>query len=449
MSTKRRDFIKQVSLGTAALTLGGSALGLSAKNYSQIQGANTRVNFAVAGVNSRGKAHIKTILSLPNTSIGYICDVDSRVAENAANTVEQATGKRPKIYADVRKLLEEKDLDALSIATPDHWHAPMTIMAVKAGKHVYVEKPDSHNLHETELLIALSKKYGNKQVIQYGAQGRSGSQNAIGVKDIKDGLIGKVYFAKAWYASSRKGIGIGKKVPVPDWLNWDLFQGPAPREDYRDNIVHYNWHWFLTWGTGECGGNAIHQLDNCRWALGVDYPEKVTSYGGRYHFADDQQFADTLLVSYKYSNGITIQWEGRSCNPMQVYDAPNGCMFYGTNGTIKILPENDVYVAYDMKNKIIKEFKGEDLPVDDRVGYGSLNGKHFGNFLDAIRDGAKLNAPIAEGAKSTALTVLGNLSYKLGRTLTLSPDGKILNDKEATNDILCRRKYQPGWEPVV
>lgn len=445
MNTKRRDFIKKVGLGTAALTFGGSALGLSARSYSQIKGANTKLNFGVAGVNSRGKAHIKTLLSIENTSIGYICDVDTRAAENAAKTIEEATGKRPKIYADVRKLLEEKDLDALTIATPDHWHAPMTILAVKAGKHVYVEKPVCHNLHEAELLIALSKKY--KQVVQYGCQGRSGLQNAVGMKDLKDGLIGDVYLAKTWYITKRPSIGTGKKAPVPDWLNWDLFQGPAPREDYRDNVVHYNWHWFQTWGTGEVGNNGIHVLDSCRWGLGVDYPEKVTSYGGRYTYADDWQFPDTQNVSYKFNNGKTIQLEIRCCNNFPMYEGQNGIVFFGTNGTIKIDPESDRYVAYGPDNKIIKEFKGEELQVDDRVGYGSLNGKHFGNWLDVIRNGAKQNAPIAQGAISTSLCLLGNISQKLGETLTISPDGKILNDKEAT--IMSSRKYEPGWEPKV
>lgn len=445
MNTKRRDFIKKVGLGTAALTFGGSALGLSARSYSQIKGANTKLNFGVAGVNSRGKAHIKTLLSIENTSIGYICDVDTRAAENAAKTIEEATGKRPKIYADVRKLLEEKDLDALTIATPDHWHAPMTILAVKAGKHVYVEKPVAHNLHETELLIALSKKY--KQIVQYGAQGRSGVQNAVGMQDIKDGLIGDVYLAKTWYITKRPSIGIGKKAPVPEWLNWDLFQGPAPREEYRDNVVHYNWHWFETWGTGEVGNNGIHVLDSCRWGLGVDYPEKVTSYGGRYTYKDDWQFPDTQNVSYKFSNGKTILLEIRCCNNFPMYEGQNGIVFFGTNGTIKVNPESDRYVAYGPDNKIIKEFKGEELQVDDRVGYGSLNGKHFGNWIDVIRDGAKQNAPIAQGAIGTSYCILGNISQKLGRTLTISPDGKILNDKEAT--IMSSRKYEPGWEPKV
>jgi predicted dehydrogenase len=446
MKNSRRDFVKKIGLGTAAFALGGSALGFSAKSYSQIKGANTKLNFGVAGVHSRGLAHISSILALENITIGYICDVDSKVAEKAALIVEKATGKKPEIYADIRKLFEKNDLDVLSIATPDHWHAPMTILAVQAGKHVYVEKPVCHNLHEAELLIELSKKY--KNVVQYGCQGRSGMQNAEGVKDLHDGLIGDVYFAKAWYVADRKGIGHGKKAAVPEWLNWDIFQGPAPREDYRDNVVHYNWHWFNTWGTGELGNNGIHQLDACRWALGVDYPEKVTSYGGRYHFVDDWQFADSQIVDYKFSNGLVIQWEGRSCNAYPVYDAPNGIMFSGTKGTIQILPENDKYVAFDMDNKIIKEFKGEEFEDVNKMGGGSLDGKHFTNLVATIRNEAKQHAPIAQGAISTSLCHLGNISQKLERTLKVNPkNGKILDDDEAAR--MSSRQYEPGWEPKV
>jgi len=364
----RRDFIKKAGLGTAAMTIGGIAPGLSAKSYGNVIDANSNLNFAVAGVHSRGLVHIDTILALKNVSIGYICDVDKKVAEAAALKVEKATGKRPQIIEDFRKLVEMKDLDAVTIATPEHWHAPMAILAAKAGKHVYCEKPVCHNLHEAELLIALSKKYP-KLVLYYGCQGRSGTQNTQGIKDLKEGLIGEVYLAKAWYVSGRKSIGKGKVVPVPPELNWELFQGPAPREDYRDNIVHYNWHWFKTWGTGELGNNGVHQLDNIRWALDIDFPEKVTSVGGRYHFDDDWQFPDSQITTFTFPNNLTVQWEGRSCNNYSAYGDPNGVVYSGTKGTIRILPENDKYVAYDLNNKIIKSFKGESTPKSGKLIY--------------------------------------------------------------------------------
>jgi predicted dehydrogenase len=447
MDKLRRDFIKKTGIGTAALTIGGLAPELSSKSYGNVIGADGSINFAVAGVHSRGLAHIDAILALKNITIGYICDVDSKVAAAAVAKVEKATGKKPQIIEDFRKLVEIKDIDAVTIATPEHWHAPMAIIAAKAGKNVYCEKPVCHNLHEADLLIELCKKYP-KLVLQYGCQGRSGTQNAVGIKDLKDGLIGKVYLAKAWYVSGRKGINKGKVVPVPPELNWELFQGPAPREDYRDNVVHYNWHWFQAWGTGELGNNGIHQLDNVRWALGIDYPEKVTSVGGRYHFDDDWQFPDSQIVTFTFPGNITVQWEGRSCNNYPVYDEPNGVMYSGTNGTIRILPENDKYVAYDMRRKVIKEFKGEEIEDANRMGGGSLDNKHFTNFAAAIRDGAASPAPLAQGAISTALCHLGNISQKLGRTLKVDPKtGKILGDAEAQK--MATRKYQPGWEPKV
>jgi predicted dehydrogenase len=450
MKNSRRDFIRKVGLGSAALTFGGSAMAFDAGSYSRIKGANDRIRVAVTGVNSRGKAHISALSKCSNISIAYICDVDSRVAEAAAKLSEESTKERPGIQEDFRKLIEKKDLDMVTIATPEHWHAPMTIMAVKAGKNVYVEKPCAHNLREGEMLTELAKKYPDI-VIQMGVQGRSGARNMEGIKDIKDGLIGEIYMAKAWYVNGRKTIGYGKKAPVPEWLNWELWQGPAPREDYKDNVVHYNWHWFRKWGTGEMGNNAIHQLDCCLWALGFDHPELVTSYGGRYHFKDDWEFCDTQVTTYKYSDGKQIIWEGRSCNPFRIYEASNGIIFSGTKGTIKILPEDDIYVAYDLEGKITRQTEEKVSDAQpDLIGLSSmgLTEKHFENALEAIRGKEPAHAPIATGAKSNSLCLLGNIAQKVGRTLKIDPtNGKILNDKEA--EKMTSREYQPGWEPVV
>jgi predicted dehydrogenase len=450
MKNSRRDFIRKIGLGSAALTIGGTEVGFSAKSYSQISGANDRIRIAVVGVNSRGKAHISAVSKCTNISIGYICDVDTRVAEIAAKLAEDTTRERPEIQVDFRKLIEEKDLDMITIATPEHWHAPMTIMAVKAGKHVYVEKPCAHNLREGEMLTELAKKYP-KNVIQMGVQGRSGLRNIQGIKDIQEGLIGDIYLAKAWYANERKSIGTGKKAPVPDSLNWELWQGPAPREDYKDNVVHYNWHWFRKWGTGEMGNNAIHQLDCCLWALGFDYPEIVTSYGGRFHFRDDWEFCDTQVSTYKYKDGKQIIWEGRSCNPFRIYEASNGIIFSGTKGTIKILPEDDIYTAYDLSGKILNQTEEKVSEMQpDLIGLSSmgLTEKHFMNAIETIRGKEVAHAPISSGVKGNALCLLGNISQKLGRSLRIDPvNGKILDDKEA--DKMVSRQYELGWEPAV
>jgi predicted dehydrogenase len=450
MKVSRREFVKKVGLGSTALTIGGTAFGFSAKSYSQIKGANDRIRIAVVGVNSRGKAHIVAISKCSNISISYICDVDTRAAEAAAKMAEENTKERPKIQFDFRKLIEEKDLDLVTIATPEHWHAPMSIMAVKAGKNVYVEKPCAHNLREGEMLTELARKYP-KIVIQMGVQGRSGMRNLQGIKDIQEGLIGDIYLAKAWYANERKTIGVGKKAPVPDWLNWELWQGPAPREEYKDNVVHYNWHWFRKWGTGEMGNNAIHQLDCCLWALGVDYPEAVTSYGGRFHFQDDWEFCDTQVSTYKYKGGKQIIWEGRSCNPFRIYDASNGVIFSGTKGTIKILPEDDNYTAYDLSGKIIRQTEDKiNAEQPDLMGLSTmgLTEKHFMNTMESIRGKEIAHAPVSKGVKANALCLLGNIAQKLGRTLKIdTTNGKILDDKEA--DKMSSREYESGWEPEL
>lgn len=450
MGNLRRDFIKKAGLGTAAITVGGTAIGWSAKSYNRIIGANDRIHVANVGTHSQGTEHMKAMLGCENTVIDYICDVDSKVAAKTADLAKEMTGGRPKIYEDYRKLIEEKDLDVVTIATPDHWHAPMAIMAVKAGKHVYVEKPCSYNLHEGELLGELSKKYD--KVIQMGNQGRSGPRIIEGIKDIHSGLIGEVYFAKSWYANKRGSIGTGKKVAVPEWLNWELFQGPAPRQDYRDNIVHYNWHWFRDWGTGEINNNGIHQLDVCRWALNVDYPEQVSSYGGRYHFNDDWQFPDSQIATFKYPGGKQLTWEGRSCNPFRKYDAPNGIIFSGTNGSVKILPEDNYYTAYDLEGKVIRS--GEEEGSEEGEKHTALTGPlpqitlHMTNMLNAIRKGEKLNAPVSDGLISNSLCHYGNIAQDLGRTLNVdTKTGKILGDKEAAD--MAFREYEPGWEPKV
>jgi predicted dehydrogenase len=449
MKKTRRDFVRTIGLGSAALSI-GTPMGFSAGSYLQIRKANERIRVAVVGVNSRGKAHISALAKCPDVTIAYVCDVDKRASEIAAKMAEDLTKERPRIHSDIRKLVEEKDIDLVTIATPEHWHAPMAILAVKAGKNVYCEKPCAHNLREGEMLTELARKYPDR-IIQMGVQGRSGLRNIEGIRDIKNGLIGDVYLAKAWYANKRGTIGTGKKAPVPEWLNWELWQGPAPREEYRDNVVHYNWHWFRKWGTGEMGNNAVHQLDCCLWGLGVDYPEQVTSYGGRYHFRDDWEFCDTQVSSYKYSGGKQIIWEGRSCNPFRIYDAPNGVVFYGTNGTIKILPEDDNYVAYDLSGKVIRQ-AGDKVSEEqpDLVGLSTmgLTEKHFMNAMDAIRGKDKAHAPISQGVKANALCLLGNIAQKLGRTLSVNPaTGRILDDKEAIK--MSSRQYEPGWEPEL
>ena len=246
-------------------------------------------------------------------------------------------GTAPATDRDFRNILAVKDIDAITIATPDHWHAPMAIAALQAGKNVYVEKPCSHNPAEGVLLVQAQQRF--KKLVQMGTQRRSSPLYIDIIGRIHDGLLGRPYYAKAWYSNTRKSIGTGKPAPVPATLDWDLWQGPAPRVAYRDNVQPYNWHWFKTWGTGEALNNGTHEVDVCRWALGVDSPKRITSSGGRYQFKDDWQFYDTLVTSFEYEDKL-ISWECKSCNGMKLMgrtvesrlrDRREPCLWMGTD----------------------------------------------------------------------------------------------------------------------
>jgi hypothetical protein len=269
------------------------------------------------------------------------------------------------------------------------------------------------------------------------------------VRQVREGAIGNPYFAKAWYANNRKPIGVGKKIPVPSTLDFDLWQGPAPRKDYQDNLVHYNWHWFWHWGTGEACNNGTHEIDCCRWFLGVDYPTKVTSSGGRYAYKDDWQTPDTQVASFEFGDGKAITWESRSCNNFPVEGAGRGFIIYGEKGSLVNLGGGD-YKIYDEKNKLVKEVKSEVVtdPTNPVSASGNLDLYHFDNFVKTIRGEASLNSPVDEAGKSVLLCHLANIAQRNSGVLHCDPaNGHILNDKAAM--ALWRRAYQPGWEPKV
>ena len=438
--TTRREFLDALAVGAAGL-----AVGTTAKSYGQILGSNDRLNFAVIGLNGRAYAHLSSLkVNKSAARISHVCDVDSDILGKFADSARQETGEVLATDKDFRRILELKEVDAVTIATPDHWHTPMAIAALQAGKHVYVEKPCSHNPAEGEMLVQAQRKY--QKLVQMGTQQRSSAHTIEVVEKIHAGIIGRPYLAKAWYVNLRKSIGRGKEASVPPQFDWDLWQGPAPRRPYTDNVHPYNWHWFRIYGTGETLNNGTHEVDVCRWALGVDYPERVASSGGRYHFKDDWEFYDTLVTSFEYE-GKMISWEGKSCQGMKYYGRDRGSTIMGTTGTVLI--DRDGYEIYDLKGDKTSEFKvGNVTSSSDLIGRDSMTDAHFANFIAGIRKGEKLNAPVSVGNIAVTMLQLSNIGWEVNRELCLdAKDGRIRGDPEAMK--MWGREYEPGWAPHV
>lgn len=446
MNNNRRKFIKQAVTGTAALSLGGILPGFTAKSYGSIIGANERVRVACMGVNARGGAVSSNFAHQPNCEVIYVCDVDKRAAAKAIKNVERNQNKATKNEPDFRKALEDNTLDALVVTAPDHWHAPAAIMALKAGKHVYLEKPIGHNPREGELLISAVEKY--KKVIQVGNQRRSWPNVRAGINEVHSGTIGKVYYAKTWYTNNRKSIGVGKKATVPDWLDFELWQGPAPRRQFQDNLVHYNWHWFKHWGTGEALNNGTHQVDLARWGLNVGYPTKIASVGGRYCYNDDWEFPDTQVISMEFDNKASITWEGRSCNGKEQEGHATGVIFYGDKGSLMII--NNSYTIYDLKGvvtKLVEDTKAVDT-LNAMSPSQALDANHIQNFFSCIKDGKQPHSEIIGAHQSTLLCQLGNISQFAGESLNIdNKTGRIINNKTAQQ--YWSREYEKGWEPKI
>jgi predicted dehydrogenase len=427
MNLDRRQFIKS-SAASAALAATG-VLGQA----SQVIAANDKIVVGVMGVNGRGAALAKGFATNSNSQVAWLCDVDEQALARCHKAIADLGVPEPKTARDFRKLLDDKSLDALVIAAPDHWHGPATILACAAGKHVYVEKPCCHNPHEGELMVAAARKHN--RVVQMGNQRRSWPKIIEAMELVRGGAIGRAYFSRAWYTNARPSIGKGKVVPPPAHLDFTLWQGPAPERPYQDNLVHYNWHWFWHWGTGELGNNGVHALDLCRWGLAVDYPTRVCSGGGRFHFNDDQETPDTQVCSWEFAGGKLISYEGRSCNRRGIEGEMFGVSFHGDHGTIVLTDSG--YAHYDQNDKLVTKDSGS----------GGDAG-HLANFLDCVRSGQRPNSDIEDGYQSTLLCLLGNISQRVGRALAIDPvSHRITSDEEALQ--LWGREYRPRWEPKV
>lgn len=441
----RRDFIKK----SAAATIGLSALGtaaLSAKSYGRIIGANERLNVAIAGLGRRLGAYYEPIgLKSSNVNLMYLCDAMESQMPKAAKNFAKHIDYAPKLEQNVMKVMDDKDLDTIIIATPDHWHAPGTWLALERGKHVYVEKPCSHNPREGELLIALQKKYN--KVVQMGNQQRSAPESREIIAAIHNGAIGKAYMAKAFYSNSRGAVPNPTQAPPPAGFDWEMFQGPAPRRAYTHDTWDYNWHWYgWEYGTAETGNNATHELDVARWALQVDYPSEVLVTAGKRHFPEDGWVMyDTMDATFKFGNGSVIQWDGKSRNSYKTYGSDRGTIIYGTEGSVYV--DRGGYKQFDRAGKEVKSSMSSSNEAGTALGGGGdMSTTHIVNFFNAVRGLEKQNSNIEEGAVSTLLCHLANISSRTGENLICDPtNGHIKNSKKAA--ALWTREYEKGWEP--
>ncbi|HXH49337.1 MAG TPA: Gfo/Idh/MocA family oxidoreductase [Terriglobia bacterium] len=444
----RRDFLKTGAKAGAAGITAFSGITFITKP-ERVFGANDRVRIAVCGLRGRGNNHIHAFGRLPNASLAALCDVDESILDSRLAEVEKMGKPRPKRFIDCRKVMEDKSIDAVSVATPDHWHSLIGIYACQAGKDVYVEKPVSHSWFDGHQLVKATEKYD--RVVQMGAQSRSNEAVREAIKHLEDGLIGEVYLSRGLCYKWRDTIGHTPVSAVPAGVHYDLWLGPAPETPFTKNRFHYNWHWFWDFGSGDLGNQGIHEVDICRWGLGVDYPTKITALGGKFMFNDDQETPNVINCAYEFKrpDGSTrmMEFEVRGWETnheagigggafksggvpaaglggrRQRRRAPDtiGNIFYGSKGYLAI----QGYDSY-------KTWLG---PNQEPGPEANGKGDHFANFVDAVVAHKKqdLTAPVEEGHKSTLLVNLANVSYRLGRTINF--DGateSIVGDEEAS-----------------
>ena len=394
-----------------------------------------RLVLGMIGPGGHGSNLLKSFSAQPDVEVRWVCDVDSQRMEAAAKLVEKAQGKAPRMDKDLRRVLEDPAVDAVVIATPDHWHAPATLLACEAGKHVYVEKPCAHNLREGRLMVEAARKYN--RVVQVGTQSRSSATLQRAMQRLKDGAIGEVLVAKAWNSQLRGNIGKVAPSEPPPSLDFDLWLGPAPKVPYQANLLPSIWRWRYAFGTGDMGNDGVHEIDVARWGLGVTtHPQRILAMGGKYFFDDDQEFPDTQYVSFEYEGSgpmgkKQLVFEQRIWSPYVQEGFENGNAFYGTKGML-ILGKQSGWQLYGPRNQLKEK---EEARLDSTP--------HHRDFLDAIRSGRRPNADIEIGHLSAALTHLGNIATRLGRVLHFDAEKEaVVGDAEA--QALVRRAYREG-----
>lgn len=427
-ATQRREFLRDAGLGIAALSLG--------TNQAQAQ-EGRKVVVGVIGPGGMGTAHLRLLTARKDVEVAYVCDPDRPRLEAAAKLVETASGQAPKAVTDMRRVYEDPRVEAVWIATPDHWHAPAAILALDAGKHVYVEKPCSHNIREGRLMVEAAKRSG--KLLQVGTQSRSTAVVREAIERVQKGEIGEVLVAKAWNSQRRGSIGKSQPSSPPPTLDYDLWVGPAPMVPYRSNMLPGVWRWWYDFGCGDIGNDGVHDVDVAAWGLGVTtHPSRVTCLGGKYFFDDDQQFPDTQYAVFEYpvagkpGRMKQLIFEQRIWSPYTQEGYENGAAFYGTNGQL-IIGHTVGWKLYGPKNKLLAERTG---PADLKA--------HHDNFLDCVRGTQKsLNADGMAGHLTASLCHLANISARLGRTLAFDPEKEVFpGDREATR--MAGRAYRKG-----
>lgn len=422
----RRQFLQAAAAGTVAIL----------NDRPLKAAANEKVVIGVIGTGGQGRGHVKSYVGLPEFEVAYVCDVDEAQLAKAKEIAPKAQA-----VADLRRVLDDKSVDAVSIATPDHWHTPAALLALAAGKHVYVEKPCCHNVREGRWLVEAAKKSG--KVVQHGTQSRSAPFIQTAINLLREGAIGTVLVAKAWNVQFRPPIGREQSGEVPPGIDYDTWIGPAPMVPYQANRLHYKWHWWYQFGTGDAGNDGVHEIDIARWGLGVDtHPSSVGAVGGKYVHDDDQQFADTMTAVFDYpGDGLVghrrqLMFEMRLWSTYHPFNIDNGNEFLGTKGRLLLTKRGKLEVFNDRGKPVAVT-----LPEDKSVGLKA----HQLDFANAIRTGKPVNADALTGHLSSTLPHLGNIACRVGRSLRFDPQvEQIIGDEEA-NQLLGRTYRHNHW----
>jgi predicted dehydrogenase len=399
-------------------------------------GANDAIVLGVIGPGGMGMNHLRTLAALKEVKLAYVCDPDEKRRTQAAKEAERLSGLAPKAVKDMREVFADAAVDAVLIATPDHWHVPAALLALEAGKHVYVEKPCSHNIREGRLLVEAARRTG--KVVQVGMQSRSSEHVRRAMERLHHGAIGEVLVAKAWNSQLRANLGHAPPSAPPPHLDFDLWLGPAPRVPYQANLLPSSWRWFHAFGTGDAGNDGVHDIDLARWGLNATaHPHSVAGLGGKYFFQDDQQFPDTQYVVFEYDSlgGRKKQliYEHRIWSPYVQEGHENGNAFYGTKGMM-ILGKHGGWQLYGPRNKLIEEMKG-----------GLDLAAHHRNFIEAVRGAKPPQGDIETGHLSASLSHLANIATRLGRSLKFDPAREQFSVDEEANQWVRRTYRQGHW----